>query len=267
LNHTGASACIPSYPFLICVKILTQGQSSAFGHRKESNTDKKGIRRDVHRCRRTIRIGLRYQPDVSGRTLRQGLPVSPLLSNLLLKEFDDALAKRGIAAIRYADDIAVFGDSKRECLDALDFIQENLARLALNIPELKDGGKTILSGPSDVVGFLGVEIRRFGDVYKLCAPARKVDQIDADMAAIASVDRCVTERRNIGQLVRALDSFVIGHGASMAVLDHPDEFMSRLEAAKQKHLRSLLVSLIGQRAVQGLDDDRLSILGLQPFKY
>lgn len=201
-----------------------------------------------------------------GLGLRQGMPVSPLLSNLLLKRFDEALAKRNIAAIRYADDIAVFGDTKQDCLDALKFIVENLAKLRLNIPELTEGGKTTLSGPSDVVEFLGVEIRRYGDVYKLCAPGRKLGQIDADMAAIASVDQCIAERRNIGQAVRALDSFVIGHRASMAVLDHPDEFLSRLEAAKQRHLRALLVSLVGKAAVQRLDDDRLAILGLKPFK-
>jgi len=201
-----------------------------------------------------------------GLGLRQGMPVSPLLSNLVLKRFDDAIAKSGFAAIRYADDIAVFGDSKRDCLDALKFIQGSLAKLNLNIPELIDGGKTILSEPSNVVEFLGVEIRRFGESYKLCAPATKLDVINAEMAKLASVEGCIAGRRNIGHLVRALDAFVIGHRASMAVLDHAEEFTLRLEALKQKHLKALLINLIGKRAVQFLDDDRLSILGLKPFK-
>jgi hypothetical protein len=51
--------------------------------------------------------------------LRQGMPVSPMLSNLLLKRFDEGLDKQGIVAVRYADDIAVFARSREECLEAL----------------------------------------------------------------------------------------------------------------------------------------------------
>lgn len=200
-----------------------------------------------------------------GLGLRQGMPVSPLLSNLLLKNFDAVLTKRGISAIRYADDIAVFADSKRECLDALEFIRENLAKLQLNIPELIEGGKTKLLGPSDVVEFLGIEIRRLGDKYKIFAPAKKLERIDAEMGLIASIDRCVADKINIGRLVRSLDSFVVGHRASMVVLDNADGFMVRLEAMKQKHLRRLLISVIGQKAVERLDDNRLAILGLKSF--
>jgi hypothetical protein len=46
------------------------------------------------------------------------MPVSPMLSNLLLKRFDEGLQKQGISAVRYADDIAVFARSRGECLSA-----------------------------------------------------------------------------------------------------------------------------------------------------
>jgi hypothetical protein len=49
-NRTGTSACICAYPFLIRVKILTMGQPPAFGRRKDSNADRKGISTDVRRC-------------------------------------------------------------------------------------------------------------------------------------------------------------------------------------------------------------------------
>jgi HTH-type transcriptional regulator/antitoxin HigA len=54
LSLTGATACIPSYPFLICGKILSPGRSSAFDHRQESNADKKRISRDARGCCRTM---------------------------------------------------------------------------------------------------------------------------------------------------------------------------------------------------------------------
>jgi RNA-directed DNA polymerase len=200
-----------------------------------------------------------------GRGLRQGMPVSPLLSNLLLKEFDEALAKQKLHAVRYADDIAIFADNRNECRDALKIIQGNLKSLNLEIPELADGGKTVIFGPSEPVEFLGVEIKRFGDIYELRAPASKIAKIEADMAVSCSIEQCVKEKKNIGQVVQGLESFVIGHQASMAILDNRDDFVARLQAAKNKQLKSLLISLVGENVVQRLDESRLAILGLQPF--
>ena len=201
-----------------------------------------------------------------GVGLRQGMPVSPMLSNLLLKRFDERLGKLGIVAIRYADDIAVFTDSRDAAKVALNAIQAGLAELELEVPDLLDGGKTSISGPTDVAEFLGVEIRRKGETYKLCAPARKLEKIEAAMAAMVQVQQCIADKRNIGQVVRALDSFTIGHAASMAVLEDGGDFMARLEACKQRQLRALLVNLLGTKVVGSLGPDHLAILGVEAFK-
>ncbi len=202
-----------------------------------------------------------------GLGLRQGMPVSPLLSNLFLKGFDDALAKQGLHAVRYADDIAVFADSEIECQDALTFIRSCLAPLKLKVPELMDDTKTTISEPSKPAEFLGVEIKLFGNRYELRAPAKKIARIEADMAKICSVEQCVKDQTNIGKVVRTLESLIIGHRASMAVLDNPEDFISRLEAAKKRYLRLLLVALIGEKAVSGLNDNQLAILGLRAFEH
>lgn len=201
-----------------------------------------------------------------GIGLRQGMPVSPMLSNLLLKRFDERLEKSGIAAVRYADDIAVFVDSRAAAEGALKAVQCGLAELELEVPDLLDGGKTSILGPSEVAEFLGVEIRRWGEAYKLCAPGRKIEKIQSAMAAMVEVPRCVAEKRNIGQVVRALDSFTIGHAASMAVLEDGGAFMSRLEGVKRNQLRALLVNLLGEPVVAALSSDQLAILGVEAFK-
>jgi len=43
----------------------------------------------------------------------QGSPLSPLLSNIMLDDLDQELAKRGLRFVRYADDIRVFVASRR----------------------------------------------------------------------------------------------------------------------------------------------------------
>jgi len=201
----------------------------------------------------------------TGIGLRQGMPVSPMLSNLLLKRFDQRLESRGIVAVRYADDIAVFARSREECFAALEDIREGLRKLELTVPDLLDGGKTSVLTPSEIVEFLGVEIRRKGDGYKLCAPAKKIEKIEAAMSEMVQLDRCIEQKRNIGQVVRSLDSFVIGHAASMAVLDDGGEFMARLEAAKRHQLRALLVNLLGEKAVRELRPEHRAILGVEAF--
>jgi RNA-directed DNA polymerase len=200
-----------------------------------------------------------------GLGLRQGMPVSPMLSNLLLKSFDEALAKRGLVALRYADDIAVFGLSRTELTEALSFIRDTLKRLELEVPDLEEGGKTSISGPSQVVEFLGIEIRRNGDGYAFAAPHRKLVEIEGEMAQMASLSECLKHSRNIGQVVRSLDAFIVGHRAAMSVLDDPASFFDRLEAAKQRKLTALLTELIGANAVKNLDGPRRAILGLERF--
>lgn len=200
-----------------------------------------------------------------GLGLRQGMPVSPVLSNLLLKGFDDTLAKKGIHAIRYADDIAIFGANRQECIAALDVAREALSKLSLEVPELAEGGKTKLSNPTDAALFLGVEIRRFSGGYRLCAPTKRLNDIEAQMAEMASLASCVTERKALPQVVRALDSFVVGHTASMAVLEDGGEFRARVEARKQRQLQRLLEELLGKDAVANLDDTRRAVLGLREF--
>ena len=43
----------------------------------------------------------------------QGGPLSPLLANIYLDPLDKELEKRGVAFVRYADDIAIFASSER----------------------------------------------------------------------------------------------------------------------------------------------------------
>ncbi len=201
----------------------------------------------------------------SGIGLRQGMPVSPMLSNLLLKRFDERLEKRGIVAVRYADDIAVFAQSRSDCLAALAAIQEDLAEIDLQVPDLMDDGKTSVLGPSEVAEFLGVDIRREDGGYRLCAPMKKLKRIEAAMLGMVQVKSCIEQKRNIGHVVRALDSFTIGHAASMAVLNDGGAFMARLEAAKRHQLRALLINLFGKSFVDGLSHDHLAILGVESF--
>lgn len=200
-----------------------------------------------------------------GRGLRQGMPLSPLLSNLLLKNFDQKLDKQGIRAVRYADDIVVFASSKNACKDALSFIQKELSKIGLEIPPLEANGKTLITPPSETIEFLGIEIRRSNNEYRPYAPTKKIDKIRKIMIETSSLDNCIKEKFNIGKLAKHLDRFVIGHYASMAIIDDRQSFFERIEAAKRDSLKNLIVEIFGVKAISNLDDRKMAIIGIKDF--
>ena len=82
----------------------------------------------------------------------QGGPLSPLLANIYLDPLDQELAQRGIAFVRYADDIALFLSSERSAQRALESIKVWLTKhLELEVNEAKSG--TGSSGDSQLLGF------------------------------------------------------------------------------------------------------------------
>jgi RNA-directed DNA polymerase len=90
----------------------------------------------------------------------QGGPLSPLLANIYLHPLDVELEKRGIAFVRYADDIALFAGSERAArrllASVVKWIEEELK---IEVNRDKSG-----TGPSDQTQLLGFRIHREGDV-------------------------------------------------------------------------------------------------------
>lgn len=104
-----------------------------------------------------LRAPLR-QPDGSQqkrtRGTPQGGPLSPLLANIYLDPLDKELENRGLAFVRYADDIAIFASSRRSA----ERIHESVVgwiekHLKVEVNREKSG-----SGPSDRSSLLGFRL-------------------------------------------------------------------------------------------------------------
>ena len=104
------------------------------------------------------------EPDGSKRArvsgTPQGGPLSPLLANIYLHPLDVELEKRGVAFVRYADDIAIFAGSERAAqrllASVVKWIEEELK---VEVNRDKSG-----TGPSDQTQLLGFRIHRKGEV-------------------------------------------------------------------------------------------------------
>lgn len=95
------------------------------------------------------------------RGVAQGSPLSPLLANLYLDEFDRRLHDAGLALVRYADDFVVLCTDVHAAAAALRLARETLAGLRLELNERKTRLTTFEQG----FDFLGVHF-----VHNLAEP-------------------------------------------------------------------------------------------------
>ena len=102
----------------------------------------------------------------------QGGPLSPLLANIYLDPLDKELEKRGVAFVRYADDITLFLSSPRSAERVMESIITWLKReLQLEVNREKSR-----SGPSEGSRLLGFTVRADG---KIGIAAKAIEQLKA----------------------------------------------------------------------------------------
>lgn len=110
-----------------------------------------------------LRAPIRHKDGTQDKRLKgtpQGGPLSPLLANIYLGPLDQELESRGIAFVRYADDVALFLSSQRSAERVLESIKAWLKRhLKLEVNEDKSG-----VGPSGGSQLLGFRIHETGKI-------------------------------------------------------------------------------------------------------
>lgn len=114
--------------------------------------------------RRFLRAGLLWPGErkAPARTkgTPQGGPLSPLLANIYLDQMDKELQARGMAFVRYADDIAIYSRSHRSAQRILETVTNWLeSKLKLIVNREKSG-----AGIVDKSSLLGFRITRPGKI-------------------------------------------------------------------------------------------------------
>lgn len=94
------------------------------------------------------------------RGVPQGAPLSPLLSNVYLDLLDQELQSRGVAFVRYADDIAIFAGSQQAAQRIYESVVQWLRKhLKLEVNTEKSG-----VGPTDDSSLLSYRIHSNGSL-------------------------------------------------------------------------------------------------------
>lgn len=123
------------------------------------------------KCKRTltlIRKWLRVPIKIKGKLYKrrkgvpQGSPLSPLLSNILLHELDKELERKGLKAVRYADDFSIYTKSSTQARKVKREIEHFLkTKLKLTINEEKSGIRKPVQ--FSLLGFCFVPTYKKGD--------------------------------------------------------------------------------------------------------
>lgn len=139
-------------------------------------------------------IGERNRRSNRGLGLHQGSVLSPLLCNVYLNRFDQAMLSAGFRVIRYADDFAIPAKNRVEAERALTAASDNLADLRLELNPEKSQVVSFDTG----VSFLGSTVTSTTSpgVDALSHPLETVVYVDKDGALLRSRgDRMLVEHR------------------------------------------------------------------------
>ena len=158
----------------------------------------------------------------------QGSPLSPLLSNIVLDEFDKELEKRGHSYVRYADDCSIYvrseASAKRVAESVIKYIE---GKLLLKVNRTK----TKISRPNEST-LLGFSFFRSNGVWEIRIAEKPVGRITEKVKEITGRSTGKSEEEKIGRLNSVINGWV-----SYFVLAKAKTVMQELDQLVRVRLR------------------------------
>lgn len=239
-RRLGRSSVVP----LICRAIDTEVRTSEESER-----------------RRIGSIGVR-----PGIGLRQGMPLSPLLSNVVLRRFDTALIRAGLCVVRYADDFLILCDSEAACHQALSLVKARLAERGHVVAELGPGSKTQIHRPDEAVEFLGVEIALAPNGgmrnYRIRVPQEAFERASTLASLFQRFDEVAKKWPRMTGALQSLDAKLGGMVNAYEFASNVKDFEAHARNCRGNAIRILLASMFGSEAVSRMNAQHLAFLGI-----
>jgi len=154
----------------------------------------------------------------------QGGPLSPLLSNIVLDEFDRELERRGLRFARYADDCNIYVRSRR----AGERVMRSITRFLTVMLKLKVNEQKSAVARPWVRKFLGFSFTNAGIPKRRIAP-QAVDRFKERIRGLTSRTRGVSIERRAEDLSRYLRGWIgyFGKCDARSLLQELDSWLRR----------------------------------------
>lgn len=198
-----------------------------------------------------------------GLGVRQGMPLSPLLSNLVLNNFDRKINRKGIKLIRYADDIIAFASSQEECEEILMFVEKELERVKLSIPSIKDEKtKTVIRPPDAAVTFLGVEIyMQGGNGYSKRIPKTTMQRAVNAIRQHSDLAWNIKNGYNFAKVTQRLKDIPDGYKSAFAGCSNLAALQEQMKQEALKVRNALVKDIFGSDVIERLTDEQKTFMG------
>jgi len=201
-----------------------------------------------------------------GRGVRQGMPVSPFFSNVILYEFDQEMVRRGFKMVRYADDFIVLANSEQECLEADSVARSLLGKLGLSLPALSSNTKTKIVDPAGTVDFLGLSFRPAQNgTFELALSDEQLGKIKNRLGFLRDVDFLIKERLTVSEIGTRLDHMIAGYRSAYACATNVSDLEGIFGSSKFSSLASIYRSVLGPATFDSLGPKQRMLLGLESF--
>jgi hypothetical protein len=171
-----------------------------------------------------------------GCGVRQGMPLSPLFANLMLKDFDRSIEGANLKMARYADDLIFLAGSEAECRSIAAFCDGKLALLNLKL----DADKSAIYAPNDAAEFLGVGVVRRNHTYSVRVLDAQLKKIQERVSARADFKTLMREGITLARFVQSLDGMISGYVGAYEFCDNFDDVEGKLAMFKEQAVRSIL---------------------------
>lgn len=135
----------------------------------------------------------------------QGGPLSPLLANIYLNEYDQEMARRGVPVIRYADDIVVLAKSPRAAERLMETTQrylEGKLKLKMN----KEKSKVVSAFSIRNFKFLGFALGKGRNGIYIRAHAKSLKKAKAKLKELTSR----SQGRNVRVVMKKVEIYIRG---------------------------------------------------------
>ena len=184
-----------------------------------------------------------------GHGLRQGMPLSPILSNFVLRDFDRAVGA-DYPMVRYADDLMIFAGTAAERDAGACLVESELAKLGLEM----SAGKTFFHGPDEAVEFLGMELRRKPSAagYQLMISDAQMREIRSLFRRYHSSDHADKDGLNATKLFRRLEQMRLGYYSAYWGAENLEDFEASLDIWMKECSRRVYASIFGGEAMARL---------------
>ncbi|OMV48931.1 hypothetical protein AQ790_00755 [Burkholderia pseudomallei] len=157
----------------------------------------------------------------------------------MLADFDRSIQANGLSAVRYADDLIFFADSRDECMDLAAFCAGQLRPIGLEVPPIGPGSKSVIYQPEEPAEFLGVSLVPSGGQYQLELAKEQKDRIRDEMLALGSIDQLLARNINLTKLGTVIAQRRNGYLAAYDMCKNVGTLDSALSDLEQRVLRKI----------------------------